>query len=448
MTAERRPNAPPSDPRPGAPKPFGPRPDDPDRSELRPNETPGRRGRSDRAPEDGAAFKAELKAAARAIGLDAVGVTTAAPFHELRPILEEYYGRGYDSGFEKGTIDERVDPRRTMPWAQSIIAAAMAYPSKLKNAPKSVPGARRGFIARSAWGRDYHGVLRERLEALLAWIRERVPSVRGEILVDTGVLSDRAVAARAGIGWIGKNGLLITPDYGSFVYLGELVLDLPLPPDAPMEDRCGSCTKCLDACPTSAFIRPGALDSKKCLSYHTQTKGMVPLPYREKLGNRLYGCDACQVVCPYNRGVDADHHPEFRPDPEVVKPLLMPLIGLSKKAFAETFAKTAAGWRGKRTLERNAIIALAHHRAPEAVSVLAERLALDPRPVIRGTAAWALGKIGGEAAKAALEAARARERDPMVREEIEAALARLSGASGRSGAEEEGRPANDRSGIG
>ncbi|MBE3595677.1 MAG: tRNA epoxyqueuosine(34) reductase QueG [Hydrogenibacillus sp.] len=371
------------------------------------------------------ALKAELKAAAREIGLDAVGVTTAEPFLDLRPKLEAYYQNGYDTGFEKGSIDERVDPRRTMPWAQSIVAAAMAYPSRLRNAPKSIPGAHRGFIARSAWGRDYHLVLRERLKTLFDWIRARVPEARGEVMVDTGVLSDRAVAERAGIGWIGKNGMLITPTYGSFVYLGELILDLPLPPDEPMEERCGTCTKCLTACPTDAFVRPGQLDGKKCLSYHTQTKGMVPLPFREKLGNRLYGCDTCQVVCPYNQGVNAEHHDDFAPDPEVVKPLLLPLVGMPKKTFRQTFAKTAAGWRGKRTLERNAIIALAHFRATYAVPVLAERLNADARPVIRGTAAWALGKIGGEAARAALRSAQEKEADPEVQAEIASALKML-----------------------
>ncbi|MBE3594082.1 MAG: tRNA epoxyqueuosine(34) reductase QueG [Candidatus Carbobacillus altaicus] len=367
-------------------------------------------------------LKGEMKGAARAFGLDAVGVTTADPFYELEPKLKAYYEKGYDTGFEKGTIAEKVDPRATMPWAKSIIAVAMAYPTRLDRAPRSEQGAYRGFVARSAWGDDYHVVLRERLLLLAGWLKDRVPDVRYEVMVDTGVLSDRAVAERAGIGWIGKNGLLITPEYGSFVYLGELVVSVTLPPDQPMVEQCGSCRKCLDLCPTQAFEAPGVLNGKRCLSYHTQTKGFVPLYFREKMGNRLYGCDTCQLVCPYNRGQNWTHHERFRPDPELVKPLLMPLVGMSKKTFQNTWAKSAAGWRGKKTIERNAIIALGHYRSKEATALLTDRMFHDPRPVIRGTAAWALGKIGGEEVRVALEKARETERDADVLEEIEHAF--------------------------
>lgn len=367
-------------------------------------------------------LKQEIKTVAVHFGLDAIGITTADPFDDLEPKLKAYYENGYDTGFEKGTIAEKVDPRVTMPWAESIIAVAMAYPTRLKASPRSEEGAYRGFVARSAWGNDYHGVLRERLNHLAQWLKKHFPDLRYEVMVDTGVLSDRAVAARAGIGWIGKNGLLITPQYGSFVYLGELIVSLALPPDQPMQEQCGSCTKCLDLCPTQAFEAPGVLNGKRCLSYHTQTKTFVPLYFREKMGNRLYGCDTCQLVCPYNRGQNWTHHEQFQPDPELVKPLLMPLIGMSKKTFQQTWAQTAAGWRGKKTIERNAIIALAHYRAQEAIPLLTERLYEDPRPVIRGTAAWALGKIGGEQARTALEEAKRREKDEKVLEEIEYAL--------------------------
>jgi epoxyqueuosine reductase len=241
-------------------------------------------------------------------------------------------------------------------------------------------------------------------------------------MVDTGELVDRAVAQRAGIGWSGKNCSIITPEFGSYVYLGEMITNLPFESDEPMEDRCGSCNKCVEVCPTGALIQGGQLDAQKCIAFLTQTKGFLAEPYREKLGNRLYGCDTCQTVCPENKGKDFHFHEEMEPDPEVAKPLLRPLLFIRNREFKEKFGPVSGSWRGKKPIQRNAIIGLAHYKDETAIGDLIKVMTTDPRPVIRGTAAWALGKIGGEESLSALELALQQEKDEEVLAEIENGL--------------------------
>jgi epoxyqueuosine reductase len=369
-----------------------------------------------------AELKAEMKAAARSLGIDKIGVASAEPFDGLRQRLERHRALGRESGFEEPDLDKRTNPALLMEDPRSIIAIAVAYPSKLREAPKSGPGARRGILSRSAWGRDYHDVLRDRLGRLEAWLRERAPELRALSMTDTGALVDRAVAERAGIGWSGKNCAIITPEFGSWVYLGEMITNLPLPPDTPVTEMCGECTKCLDACPTGALVGPGELNAQACVSYLTQTKGFLSDAQMRKIGNRLYGCDTCQIVCPVNRGKDWTQHEEFTPDPETVKPLLVPLLAMSNREFRERFGASAAAWRGKKPIQRNAVIALGHFRDQSALPALIRVLKDDPRPVLRGTAAWALGRIGGAEAERALREALAGEPDPEAAARIRAAL--------------------------
>lgn len=262
-------------------------------------------------------LKAEIKAAAPALGIDDIGFATAEPFLYLKNILQDHRDKGYESGFEEPDLDKRTIP--ALPSGEtplSILAIAVAYPSKMENPPRSEPGARRGILARAAWGQDYHHVLREALGKLEAFIRERVPDAVLESMVDTGVLVDRAVAERAGIGFSAKNCAIISPKWGSWIYLGEMVTNIPFPPDAPVEEGCGDCTKCIDACPTGALVGPGQLNAQACISYLTQTKGFLSDEYMTKIGNRLYGCDTCQIVCPKNRGKNWNHRPELLPDPK------------------------------------------------------------------------------------------------------------------------------------
>lgn len=352
-------------------------------------------------------LKRELLASLPELGIDKLGIASCEPFTALKDRLLRHRELGYESGFEEPDLDKRTDPALLFDRPQSMISIAIAYPSKLGNAPKSEPGARRGILARASWGEDYHKVLRNRMERIDQWLRARVPEVRTEIMVDTGALSDRAVAERAGIGWSAKNCCIITPEFGSWVYLGEMLTNLPLPPDTPITDQCGSCTKCIDACPTGALVGPGQLNSSLCISFITQTKGFVEDKVMRKIGNRLYGCDTCQIVCPVNKGKNWTHQPELQPDPEVVKPLLVPLLTIGNKEFKSQYGHTSSAWRGKKPIQRNAVIALGNFREESAVPDLIGVLVQDPRPVLRGTAGWALGRIGTpEALQALAEAAR------------------------------------------
>ncbi len=367
-------------------------------------------------------LKEAIKAYSKEIGIDKIGVTTADPFLELKRRLVEQERLGYRSGFEKGTVEERTEPKRLLPGAQSIISIALAYPTKLPKAPKSLPGKRRGIFSRSSWGRDYHVVLRDRLEKLAHFIGERVPDFNYKIMVDTGELSDRAVAERAGLGFTGKNASLITEEFGSFVYLGEMITNLPLEPDEPIEQSCGDCRICLDACPTGALVQAGQLDAQRCLSYLSQTKVSLPEVFKEKLGTRLYGCDTCQLVCPYNKQVDFHRHEEFEPEPEIAKPLLIPMLEKTNREFRETFGHLSGFWRGKNPLQRNAIIALAHYKDDTAVETLKNIIFEDVRPVHRETAVWALGKIGTKEARQVLEEASIEIKDETLQKHIKNAL--------------------------
>ncbi|WP_094702605.1 tRNA epoxyqueuosine(34) reductase QueG [Brevibacillus laterosporus] len=370
-------------------------------------------------------IKETIQRYAAEIGIDKIGFTSADPFLELKDRLIVHREKGYESGFEEKDIDKRVYPELTLEGARSIIAIAIAYPSKMTNFPKSEPEAYRGILARSAWGLDYHHVLRDKLNQLADFIQTLEPDARLESMVDTGVLSDRAVAERAGIGWVGKNCSIITPEFGSYVYLGEMITNLPLPSDQPMEDQCGECTLCLDTCPTQALVQGGQLNSQRCVAFLTQVKNEIPEEFREKIGNRLYGCDTCQTICPKNKGMNFTHHPETLPDPELVKPLLKPLLTIGNKEFKARFGTSSAAWRGKKPIQRNAILGLAHFRDKSAIPDLIELLNKDSRPVIRGTSAWALGRIGGELAMDALELANLKEQDESVMQEIQKALKKL-----------------------
>lgn len=370
-------------------------------------------------------LKEEMRKAAPSLGIDSIGVASADPFTALKDILVRHRELGRESGFEAKDLDKRTNPSLLHDDPKSIIAIAVAYPSKLENQPRSEKGARRGMMSRSSWGEDYHHVLRDRLAKLEEWLRERVPELLAVSMVDTGELVDRAVAERAGIGWSAKNCSIITPEWGSWVYLGEMITNLPLPPDTPITEGCGTCTLCIDACPTSALVGPGQLDATKCVSFLTQTKDMLDEPTMRKIGNRVYGCDICQIVCPMNKDKNWTHHPELQPDPDVVMPLLTPLLSISNKEFKERFSRSASSWRGKKPIQRNALIALGNYKEVAAVPDIIKVLAEDTRPVLRGTAAWALSRIGGEEAKDALRIAWEKESDEEAKAAMSKALIKL-----------------------
>ncbi|WP_307394963.1 tRNA epoxyqueuosine(34) reductase QueG [Bacillus horti] len=376
------------------------------------------------SPSDVQNLKQDIINYSKKIGIDKIGFTSADPFGELKQRLIRHRDLGYESGFEEDDLEKRTTPKKILPEAESIIAIALAYPSKMDQPPESKKDSYRGVLCRASWGLDYHLVLRNKLERLEEYIRSKVPSVVIQSMVDTGELSDRAVAERAGIGWSGKNTSIITPEFGSWVYLGEMLTSIPFEPDQPITESCGTCTKCIDACPTQAIVQGGQLDSNRCIAFLTQVKDFVPEEYRDKIGNRLYGCDTCQTICPENRKKNFTHHPEMEPEPEVVKPLLKPILQMSKREFKEKFGSTSSAWRGKKPIQRNAVLALGHFKDKSAIPDLVELLFHDPRPVLRGTAAWALAKIGGEKAHKSLQEAKDKEKDQKAYQEIINALER------------------------
>jgi epoxyqueuosine reductase len=374
-------------------------------------------------------LKRALVAHAHTLGFDLVRVTTADPFPATQQVLEERIAAGLLAGlpwFHAERARVAGDPHHLFPGVQSIVSVGISYLSAGET-DASRPGAPAGRIARYAWGLDYHEVFKSKLAALHAWVQEQLGRpVDMRALVDTARITDRAVAQRAGLGWYGKNTNLLTHEFGSWVLLGELLLDVALPPDAPLRTHCGSCTRCLPACPTGALIAPGVLDNDRCISYLTiELKGPIPRELRPLIDNWVFGCDLCQEVCPVNRQRPPTNHPEFTPRTAVgSSPALIPLLAISAAEFPTLFKGSPirrAKWAGFR---RNVCVALGNSGDPAAVAPLIAVLDLEPA-LVRGHAAWALGRLGGTAAGAALTARAAVEPDPWVQEEIALARAEL-----------------------
>jgi epoxyqueuosine reductase len=258
-----------------------------------------------------------------------------------------------------------------------------------------------------------------RLESLLGFVKVHAPEAGGRACVDTAPVLERDLAARSGLGWIGKNTCLITPGVGSWYFLGELLLDVELPPDEPISDHCGSCRRCLDACPTAAFAGPGVLDARRCISYLTiELKGPIPRALRPGMGTLIFGCDICQSVCPHNKWQTPTPDLELRSEAVTASPDLTELLSLNEAAFRERFRRTPL-WRSKRRgLMRNVCVALGNAGDQAAAPALAAALC-DPEPLVRGHAAWALGRLGvSMGLREALEV----EGDSWVRQELRLAL--------------------------
>lgn len=395
---------------------------------------------------------ATLKAKARELGFVAVGIARADPDAAARYVFHERIDLGMYDGlpwFSHERAERSTQPDRALAGAAAIVTLAAPY--KTEYVPEQPPTGLRGRVARYAWGRDYHRVLEKKLRALAAFIEQRCAhgdnerrgeadaaeacGVRSRGLVDYGPLAERAYAARAGIGWFGKNTNLLLPGLGSWVLLAELVTTAPLEADAPLAKSCGGCTRCITACPTGAISGAYVVDNRRCISFQTiENRGWIPRELRPLLGDWVFGCDLCQDVCPVGRGHEGVSLPEFQPTTlEAALPELTGLLVLSEDEFRERFQGRAI-MRAKRAgLVRNACIALGNLGAGAAVPALAVALAHDPAPIVRGHAAWALGRIGGVTARAALEQARTCEANAAVQEEIAAALAGESGAADGAG---------------
>lgn len=340
-----------------------------------------------------------IRALGRALGFDRVGIAPATPVPgEGR--LRDWVARGYAGAMRwiPERLEERADPRRLLPGARSVVAVGLVYaPGGAEAAP--APGA--GEVARYAGGEDYHALLGDRLRAYAAAIEALVDEpVRLRPYVDTGPVQERAFAARAGLGWIGKNACLIDPELGSYLFLGVLLTDLALEPDGPEPDHCGSCRACLDACPTDAFPEPGVLDATLCLAYTTIEKpGAIPEALREPQGERVFGCDVCQEVCPWNgrRGRSVPSDPlglrsRLAPSPEWRRPPLAWLLELDEEAWRHATRRTALRRARRRGLLRNALVAAGNSGDPRLLPAV-RRHAEGDDPLLAEHARWALRRL-------------------------------------------------------
>ncbi len=362
-----------------------------------------------------------IEGKARRLGFDLVGIVPATPPQttgHYRAWLEKGYHGEMAYLARPAAIAGRGDPALLLPGVQSVVVVAANYYPPPPSADLQDPS--RGVLARYAWGDDYHDLLVPRLRQLGSLV-----NAASAAYVDTGPLLERELAARAGLGFIGKNTSLIHPRLGSWLFLGELLLTRAVatrhPP--PVQGTCGRCTRCLDACPTGALVAPYTLDARRCLSYLTiELKGPIPREMRPLLGNRIFGCDICQEVCPWNRRfARPTAEPAFQPRPESVAPRLLELIALDDDGFRQRFQKSAVRRAKRSGLLRNVAVALGNWGAPEAVPALVQAMH-DAGALVRGHAAWALGRIATPDARQALAQALPAEPDEWVRQEIQQAL--------------------------
>lgn len=366
--------------------------------------------------------------AARELGFCRIGFASAAPFTRAKEQLASWLGRGYAGTLNYLASDDRSDPSALLPGAKTIVAVALSYG---RPSPRT-PNASRleGSVARYAQGEDYHLVVRDKLVLLAERCRDILgPELGTRVCVDTAPLFEHEAARAAGLGFTAKSTLTIVPGAGSMVVLGELLLDVELPPSAPVNAGCGSCRACLDACPTGAFADAYVLDARRCISYLTiEHQGPIPRELRRPIGTRVFGCDVCQEVCPFNASRLLPERPvELAPRAALDPVDLIALLELGANSYRKLVKRTALRRASRATLSRNAAIALGNSGDARASAPLSRTLTAHSNPVVRSHAAWALGELGalaGEEGRTALERAAREDPDAEVREEAALALAR------------------------
>jgi epoxyqueuosine reductase len=341
---------------------------------------------------DARALAARAKALALEAGFDLAGVADAAAPRELA-YFAQWVARGHagDMAYLTGQVGKRGDVRAAFPWARSVVSVALQYDTPHPYSTEAPPG--RGWLSRYAWGDDYHDVMKAMLDRVVEALRAEAGPFEARTYADTGPIVERAYAAAAGLGAWGKNTCLLHPEHGSWFFLGEAVTDLALEPDAPRPDMCGTCTACLDACPTGALTAPYVLDATRCISYLTiEVKGAIPEDRREGVGRHVFGCDVCQDVCPWNRRRRRRGPAAFEPRPGAVAPELGALAALDDKAFRERFRRSPVKRAKRRGLLRNVAVAMGNSGDAGHRPAL-ERLSDDEDPVVREHAAWALRRL-------------------------------------------------------
>ena len=376
------------------------------------NDDPARKARSK--------LTERLKEESLRLGLDQVGIAPAvAPPHYPNYLawLREGYGAGMSYLDRHAPAKEH--PRHLLDEVRSVVVVSFVYgrPAPSPTSPTQ------GKVARYARAADYHEFFWRRLDSLLAWIQNECPGVNGRGVADTAPLLERDFAQQAGLGWVGKNSMIINRRLGSFTVLGALLLDIELDYDPPHESHhCGTCTRCLDACPTNAFPAPYQLDARRCISYWTiEHKGAIPDEVAGQLDGWVFGCDICQDVCPWNRKAPPGVEPKLDPGLEWRHPDLLDWLKAEPRALAQSLKGTPLTRSKRAGLLRNAALVLGNAKAESAVPTLIDLLG-DPDPILRASAAWALGRIGSEQAFCALRTRQANETDPLALDAIQRAL--------------------------
>jgi len=382
---------------------------------------------------EGPALVAELQARAAELGFTRVGVAPAERLGDGARRLEAWLDQGFDGALDYMHEGDRADPRALLPSARSVVVAALAYPTPVLVRRSRSGEALTGAVAAYARGTDYHLVMKDKLRALAdALAHASGRSLSARIAVDSAPLLERELAARAGLGFVGKSTLLIVPGVGTNILLGELVTDLELDPGAPLATGCGACAACLDACPTGAIVAPFSVDSRRCISFWTiEHHGAIPTEIRPLLGTRVFGCDDCQAVCPFDASAGPEPHaPELAgriPDHGLP---LVELLTAGNARYRRWVRRTALRRVSRDVLARNAAVALGNAGDPSSVPALAGVLASHPSPLVRSHAAWAVGRLGGPSARPSLLAA-LDDDDREVRAEAAFALANLDGPRAR-----------------
>jgi epoxyqueuosine reductase len=365
-----------------------------------------------------AGIKAAIRTEALALGFDAVGFAPPHLAGEARAHLREFLARGYhgDMGWLDRRAEERGDPAALWPDVRSVVVLGLNY-GPADDPLASLEWKDRGGISVYARGRDYHDLVKSRLKQLARLIAARWPGEL-KVFVDTAPVMEKPLAAAAGVGWQGKHTNLVSRGFGSWLFLGEIYLTLALPPDLPEEDHCGACQRCLDVCPTQAFAAPYRLDARRCISYLTiEHKGHIAAELRPLMGNRIYGCDDCLAVCPWNKFAQAAREPALQARPDLAAPLLAELASLDDAAFRRFFSGSPVKRIGRDRFLRNVLIAIGNSgdkRLLDAVTPLLD----DASPLVRAMAVWALARLDERRAVETLRATRMpREEDEAVREE-------------------------------
>ncbi|MBI3517253.1 MAG: tRNA epoxyqueuosine(34) reductase QueG [Proteobacteria bacterium] len=363
-----------------------------------------------------------IRARALALGFDAVGFAAAELGDQARSDLAEYLARGYhgDMGWLAARQPQRGAPRALWPAARSVVVCGLSY-APTDDPLASLAQPDRGTISVYARNRDYHDVLKRKLRVLAAWMHQNF-GAEVKLFVDTAPVMEKPIAAQAGLGWQGKHTNLVSRRHGSWLFLGEVYTTLALSPDTAESDHCGACQRCLEVCPTAAFPAPYQLDARRCISYLTiEHKGPIARDLRPLMGNRIYGCDDCLAVCPWNKFATPHATPGLLPRAELTAPRLAALAELDDAGFRTLFAGSPVKRTGRDRFVRNVLIALGNS-GDRTLAPVAERLLDDASPLVRGAAVWALEQLLDNAGFAALRAHHsAAETDAGVRAEWSAA---------------------------